>query len=83
MPGMKFLKDSVDYGIEKLGFIPDSWVYELVIGCLGDFYPEPDRYITTYRTSCTVVFRGNICVTKTKKSATATIFSQLKEEPEE
>ncbi|MGB7969321.1 MAG: bifunctional aspartate transaminase/aspartate 4-decarboxylase [Methanobacterium sp.] len=45
MQGMKFLKDSVAYGIEKLGFEPDSWVYELVIGCLGDFYPEPDRIL--------------------------------------
>jgi aspartate 4-decarboxylase len=45
MPGMKFLSDSVNYGIEQLGFNPDSWVYELVIGSLGDFYPEPDRIL--------------------------------------
>ena len=45
MPGMKFLIDSVAYGTENLGFDPDSWVYELVIGSLGDFYPEPDRML--------------------------------------
>jgi aspartate 4-decarboxylase len=43
--GIKFLKDSVDYGIKELGFEPDSWVYELVIGSIGDFYPEPDRML--------------------------------------
>ena len=45
-PGINFLKRSVDYGITEMGFDPDSWVYELVIGCIGDFYPEPDRMLT-------------------------------------
>jgi aspartate 4-decarboxylase len=44
-PGINFLKNCVDYGIKNLGFDPDSWVYELVIGCIGDFYPEPDRML--------------------------------------
>ncbi len=44
-PGIDFLKNSIDYGINNLGFNPDSWVYELVIGSIGDFYPEPDRML--------------------------------------
>ena len=43
--GIEFLKKAVEYGINKLGFDPDSWVYELVIGSIGDFYPEPDRML--------------------------------------
>jgi aspartate 4-decarboxylase len=42
-PGAAFLRDSIEYGIEILGFDPDPWVYELVTGAIGDFYPEPDR----------------------------------------
>ncbi|NYB52375.1 MAG: bifunctional aspartate transaminase/aspartate 4-decarboxylase [Methanobacteriaceae archaeon] len=42
-PGIKFLDDSIKYGIEKLNFNPDEWLYELVTGAIGDFYPEPDR----------------------------------------
>jgi len=44
-PGIDFLKSSFYYGINKMGFDPDSWVYELVMGCIGDFYPEPDRML--------------------------------------
>ena len=44
-PGINFLKSSVDYGINEMGFDPDSWVYELVMGSIGDFYPEPDRML--------------------------------------
>jgi len=44
-PGMKFLESSIEYGINKLGFEPDSWVYELSTGSIGDFYPEPDRIL--------------------------------------
>jgi aspartate 4-decarboxylase len=44
-PGMKFLESSVEYGINQLGFEPDSWVYELSTGSIGDFYPEPDRIL--------------------------------------
>jgi aspartate 4-decarboxylase len=42
-PGINFLKESIEYGISKLGFNPDQWIYEMVTGVLGDFYPEPDR----------------------------------------
>ena len=46
MPGAKLAKDIVDYGIEKLDFDPDSWVYELADGIIGDNYPSPDRILT-------------------------------------
>ncbi|MCE5215014.1 MAG: bifunctional aspartate transaminase/aspartate 4-decarboxylase [Methanobacterium sp.] len=42
-PGIKFLEESVQYGIEDLKFDPDAWIHELVTGTIGDFYPEPDR----------------------------------------
>lgn len=42
-PGIEFLEESIKYGIENLGFHPDAWIYELVTGNIGDFYPEPDR----------------------------------------
>ena len=44
-PGIKFLKSAVEYGINELDFDPDSWVYELATGSIGDFYPEPDRIL--------------------------------------
>lgn len=46
MPGAKLAKDIVDYGIEKFDFDPDSWVYELADGIIGDNYPSPDRILT-------------------------------------
>jgi aspartate 4-decarboxylase len=42
-PGLAFLTESIKYGIKNLGFDPDEWIYELVTGTIGDFYPEPDR----------------------------------------
>jgi aspartate 4-decarboxylase len=46
MPGAKLAKDIVDYGIEKFDFDPDSWVFELADGIIGDNYPSPDRMLT-------------------------------------
>lgn len=46
IPGAKLAKDIVDYGIEKFDFDPDSWVYELADGIIGDNYPSPDRILT-------------------------------------
>ncbi|MEG0180506.1 MAG: aspartate 4-decarboxylase [Peptostreptococcaceae bacterium] len=46
MPGAKLAKDIVDYGIEKFEFDPDSWVFELADGIIGDNYPSPDRMLT-------------------------------------
>jgi aspartate 4-decarboxylase len=49
-PGIKFLNSAVEYGINELGFDPDSWVYELATGSIGDFYPEPDRILPQVET---------------------------------
>ena len=35
----------IEYGIKK-GFDPDSYVYELTDGIIGDNYPSPDRMLT-------------------------------------
>lgn len=45
LPGIKLLKDIVNYGITELKFTPDEWVYELVDGIMGDHYPIPDRML--------------------------------------
>lgn len=46
MPGAKLAKEIVDYGIEEFDFDPDSWVFELADGIIGDNYPFPDRMLT-------------------------------------
>ncbi|WP_330362564.1 aspartate 4-decarboxylase [[Clostridium] dakarense] len=43
--GIELLDKIVDYGIEKHDFEPDSWVFELVDGIIGDNYPVPDRML--------------------------------------
>lgn len=45
-PGVELLKNIIDYGIEMKNFEPDSWVYELADGIIGDNYPMPDRMLT-------------------------------------
>ncbi len=42
-PCIAFLKDMINYGIHVKGFDPDSFVYELTDGIIGDNYPSPDR----------------------------------------
>lgn len=44
-PGAEFLEEAVAYGVEKKGFDPDAWVYELADSIIGDHYPEPDRML--------------------------------------
>lgn len=44
-PGMELLVNIIEYGIKK-GFDPDSYVYELADGIIGDNYPSPDRMLT-------------------------------------
>ncbi|MDL2214960.1 aspartate 4-decarboxylase [Dysgonomonas sp. OttesenSCG-928-M03] len=46
MPGIDLLKGLYKYGIEKHGFIPDDWVFELAEGIIGDQYPSPVRMLT-------------------------------------
>lgn len=45
IPGANLAKDIVDYGIENFDFDPDSWVFELADGIIGDNYPSPDRML--------------------------------------
>ncbi|WP_068672103.1 aspartate 4-decarboxylase [Oceanobacillus sp. Castelsardo] len=45
VPGIQLLKEIIDYGITTKQFEPDSWVYELVDGIIGDNYPNPDRML--------------------------------------
>ncbi|MEF9991986.1 MAG: aspartate 4-decarboxylase [Romboutsia sp.] len=45
LAGIELLKSIVDYGINKLSFDDDSFVYELTDAILGDNYPFPDRML--------------------------------------
>ncbi len=45
VPGIQLLKESIEYGIKIKQFEPDTWVYELVDGIIGDNYPIPDRML--------------------------------------
>jgi aspartate 4-decarboxylase len=42
-PGAKMLKTGIDYGVNKLGFNKDAWLYELTDAIIGDMYPVPMR----------------------------------------
>jgi aspartate 4-decarboxylase len=44
-PGIKLLRDTWNYGVKELGFDPDTFVYELAEGVVGDLYPVPDRML--------------------------------------
>lgn len=44
-PGIELLKGLYQYGIEKHGFDPDKWVFELAEGVIGDQYPSPVRML--------------------------------------
>lgn len=45
-PGIELLKNIIEYGINIQGFEPDTWIYELADGIIGDNYPVPDRMLT-------------------------------------
>ncbi len=45
-PGADLLRRSVDYGVDRLGFDRDAWVWELTDSIIGDHYPTPDRMLT-------------------------------------
>ena len=44
-PGIKLLRDAIQYGVKKLGFDADSFVHELTDSIIGDQYPTPDRML--------------------------------------
>lgn len=45
MPGVDLLTKIIDYGINREGFDPDRWVFELADAIIGDNYPVPDRML--------------------------------------
>jgi aspartate 4-decarboxylase len=44
-PGIKLLRDTWQWGLQKLKFDPDTFAYELAQGIIGDLYPVPDRML--------------------------------------
>lgn len=44
-PGLDFLKASIAYGVETLGFDREAFLYELADSAIGDNYPVPDRML--------------------------------------
>lgn len=44
-PGIDFLLNFIEFGINEFAFNPDDFVYELVDGIIGDNYPYPDRML--------------------------------------
>src|SRR5215469_5718896 len=44
-PGIKLLRETWDYGINKLKLEPDAFAHELAEGIIGDMYPVPDRML--------------------------------------
>lgn len=49
-PGVRLLKEIIDYGTTTLGFDEEEWIYELVDGIIGDNYPMPDRMLVHIET---------------------------------
>ncbi|MFY9719342.1 MAG: aspartate 4-decarboxylase [Candidatus Cybelea sp.] len=41
--GAAMLKTGIDYGVEKLKFDKDAWLFELTDAIIGDMYPVPMR----------------------------------------
>jgi aspartate 4-decarboxylase len=44
-PGAKLLRETWDFGVNKLKFDPDTFAHELGEGIIGDMYPVPDRML--------------------------------------
>lgn len=44
-PGINLLEDLFKYGIEKHGFDPDAWAFEMAEGIIGNQYPSPVRML--------------------------------------
>lgn len=42
-PGASALKSYIDYGVNRLKFDKDAWLYELTDAMVGDMYPVPMR----------------------------------------
>lgn len=74
MPGANLAKDIVDYGIENFDFDPDSWVFELADGIIGDNYPSPDRMLVHIEEIVTKYLIQEMKY-DTKKGGTLSIFA--------
>jgi aspartate 4-decarboxylase len=44
-PGVRLLREMVNYGINEMGFDADAFVHELTDSIVGDQYPMPDRML--------------------------------------
>jgi aspartate 4-decarboxylase len=44
-PAVDLLRGTLDYGVQKLGFKEDAFVWEMVDSLIGDNYPVPDRML--------------------------------------
>jgi aspartate 4-decarboxylase len=44
-PGLRLLRDGLEYCVNTLGFDADAFVHELTDAVVGDNYPEPDRML--------------------------------------
>ncbi|MGO8838135.1 MAG: bifunctional aspartate transaminase/aspartate 4-decarboxylase [Limisphaerales bacterium] len=44
-PGIKLLRDTWNWGVNKLKFDPEAFAYELAQGIIGDLYPVPGRML--------------------------------------
>ncbi|WP_283704327.1 aspartate 4-decarboxylase [Clostridium perfringens] len=44
-PAIELLEKIINYGINKKGFNPDNFLYELCDAIIGDNYPYPDRML--------------------------------------
>lgn len=44
--GVDLLSGLYRYGVEKLRFDPDAWIFEITEGIIGDQYPNPVRMLT-------------------------------------
>jgi aspartate 4-decarboxylase len=42
-PGAALLQKMIQYGVDKLGFNKDAWLFELTDAIIGDMYPVPMR----------------------------------------
>ncbi len=45
LPGIKLLKDIIDYCINEFNFNNDEFLFEICDGIIGDNYPFPDRML--------------------------------------
>jgi aspartate 4-decarboxylase len=43
--GAVLLRRAYDFGVQRLGFDPDKFVWELTDAAIGDNYPVPDRML--------------------------------------